>query len=118
MKVVGTRSLKKYIIFPCCLLIFGALEELFVYKTEVIANPYLQVGALMIFFAFGIALLAYLVVPVVERIVLRLHAASRFGAGRIGEYIFILVLLAIVYFIWFQIFVHGPQSVLPANWHN
>ena len=54
-----TRSLKKYVIFPCCLLVFGALEEVVVYKSDLIANDYVRVAALMAFYAFGIALLAF-----------------------------------------------------------
>lgn len=112
----GTRSLKKYIIFPCCLLIFGAVEEVVVYKSEVIANDHFRVAAMMAFYAFGIALIAFSLTPVIERMVMRIHAVSKAGAGRIGEYLFVAVLLVTVYFLWFQIIIHGPETLLPARW--
>ena len=112
----GTRSLKKFIIFPCCLLIFGALEEVVDYKSAFIRNDYLRVGALMAFYAFGIALLAFVFTPMLERVVLRLHAASRIGAGRLGEYLFVAALLVATYYLWFKIVVLGPQSILPPSW--
>lgn len=112
----GTRSLKKYVIFPCCLLVFGVLEEIVVYLSAGIANDHLRVAAMMAFYAFGIALLAFSLTPVLEKLVLKLHAASKFGAGRLGEYAFVLLLLAGVYFLWYQVIVHGPESLLPADW--
>lgn len=112
----NTRSLKKYVIFPCCLLVFGALEEVVVYKSDLITNDYARVAAMMAFYAFGIALLAFWVTPILENMILRLHAASKFGSGRLGEYLFVLLLLAGVYFLWYQILVNGPESLLPEQW--
>lgn len=111
-----TRSLKKYVIFPCCLLLFGALEEVVAYKSEGIPSQHLRVAAMMAFYAFGIALLAFWVTPILENMVLRLHAASRMGPGRLGEYLFVLLLLVGVYFLWYQILVHGPETLLPQQW--
>ncbi|MGC9452122.1 MAG: hypothetical protein ACP5I4_11815 [Oceanipulchritudo sp.] len=116
MKKPGTRQLKKYVIFPCILLIFGAVEEVVVYKSDVIANEYLRVAAMMFFYAFGIALLAYSFTPMVERTILRMHAVSRVGWGRPGEILFVLFLLAAVYFLWYRILIRGPESLLPLEW--
>lgn len=116
MRKPGTRSLKKYVIFPCCLLLFGAIEEVFVYKSAVISNLHLRVAALMAFYAFGISVVAFFVTPLIERLVLRLHAASKYGAGRLGEIVFVLILLAGVYALWYQISAHGAESLLPARW--
>ena len=98
--VPKTRSLKKFIIFPCCLLVFGALEEVVVYKSDLISNDYIRVAAMMFFYAFGISLLAFSVTPIVEKFILQLHAAARIGTGRLGEYFFVLLLLAGVYYLW------------------
>jgi cytochrome c biogenesis protein CcdA len=111
-----TRSIKKYVIFPCCLLVFGALEEVVVYKSDLITNDYLRVAALMVFYAFGISLLAFSVTPFVEKLILQLHAVTKVSSGRFGEYLFVLLLLAGVYFLWYQILVHGPESLLPEQW--
>ena len=116
MKKPGTRTLKKYVIFPCCLLIFGAVEEIVEYKSALFTNPYLRVAAMMFFYAFGIALIAFTLTPLLERIVLRFHTVSKRGAGRAGEYVFVLLLLAAVYFLWFQIIVNGPETLLPETW--
>ena len=87
-----------------------------VYKSELIASDYIRVAAMMAFYAFGISFLAFSVTPFVERIILQLHAASKIGTGRLGEYLFVLLLLAGVYFLWYQILVHGPESLLPEQW--
>lgn len=116
MKKPGTRHLKKYVIFPCCLLIFGAIEEVVSYKSDAIVNEYLRVAAMMLFYAFGISLLAYSFAPMVEKSILRVHNVSRVGWGRPGEFLFVLFLLAAVYFLWFQIIVNGPEQLLPIAW--
>ena len=112
----GTRSLKKFVIFPCCLLLFGALEEVLVYKSAVIENTYIRVGTTMAFYAFGIMLIAFLLTPAIEKCLLNLHKASKVGAGRSGEYVFVAALLGGTYYLWFQILVHGPQALLPPAW--
>ena len=116
MQKIGTRSLKKYIIFPCCLLIFGAVEEVVIYKSDLIANEYLRVAAMMFFYAFGITLLAFSVTPFVERFILKIHSVSKTGGGRPGEYLFVIVLLAAVYYIWYRLILLGPESLLPPQW--
>jgi hypothetical protein len=111
-----TRSLKKYVIFPCCVLVFGILEEIATYKSVLIPNAYVRVGALMAFFAFGIAVIAYVFTPMIEKFLLRLHAVSKFGAGRLGDLFFVLLLLSLVYFLWYVILIHGPEHLLPVQW--
>lgn len=112
----GTRTLKKYIIFPCCVLLFGTIEEVAAYKSSIIANPHLQVLAIMAFYAFGISLIAFWLTPLLERIVLRVHSASKQSAGRIGEVMFVMLLLAGVYVLWYHIIHFGAQSLLPQDW--
>lgn len=116
MQKPGTRSIKKYVIFPCCVLIFGAVEEVVIYKSYLITNDYIRVGAMMAFFAFGISILAFSVTPFVERFILQMHTIWKTGGGRIGEYLFVIVLLAGVYYLWYQIIIHGPGSLLPPDW--
>ena len=110
------RSLKKYVIFPCCILIFGVLEELATYKATLIPNDYIRVFVLMSFFAFGISIIAYVFTPMIERFFFRLHAVSKFGAGRLGDVFFVVLLLSLVYFLWYVILVHGPENLLPTAW--
>jgi hypothetical protein len=112
----GTRSLKKYIIFPCCLLVFGAIEELAEYKSAAIGNQHLQVLGMMLFFTVGISILAFGVTPILEGVVLKFHKASKSGAGRWGELVFTALLLAAVYILWYVLLIHGPQYLLPPTW--
>lgn len=116
MRTLSTGTLKKYVIFPCCVLVFGALEEVVVYKSDIISNDYLRVGAMMAFYAFGISLLAFFVAPLVERLVLQLHTVWKSGGGRLGEYLFVALLLVGVYYLWYRILLIGPESLLPADW--
>ncbi|NDV62931.1 hypothetical protein G0Q06_10750 [Puniceicoccales bacterium CK1056] len=110
------RSLKKYVIFPCCILIFGVIEELATYMSELIPNDHVRVSSLMVFFAFGISIIAYVFTPMIERFFFRLHAVSKFGAGRLGDTFFVLILLSLVYFLWYVVLVHGPENLLPPSW--
>jgi len=112
----GTRTLKKYVIFPCCLLLFGTIEEVVEYKSSIIDNPHLQVLAMMAFYAFGISLIAFWLTPMLERVVLRIHGATKAGAGRVGETVFVLILLMGVYVLWYSIIHFGAQSLLPHDW--
>ena len=116
MQKPGTRSLKKYVIFPCCILIFGAVEEVVIYKSDLITNDYIRVAAMMAFYAFGISILAFSISPLVEKFVLQLHTVWKTGGGRLGEYLFVIILLVGVYYLWYRILLIGPESLLPPNW--
>jgi hypothetical protein len=97
-------------------LIFGVIEELATYKSALIPNNFVRVAILMAFFAFGISIIAYVFTPMIEKFFLRLHAVSKFGAGRLGDVFFVLLLLSLVYFLWYVILVHGPENLLPPAW--
>jgi len=118
VKKPSVRSFKRYVILPCLVLVFGALEEVVVYKAQLIHNLHLRVAAAMAFFAFGISLIAFFFTPLFERILVRMHAATRREAGWWGELLFVALLLAAVYFLWYSIFAYGADALLPAKWRN
>ena len=54
----------------------------------------------------------------VEAVVSRLHRTSRQNAGVFGEVIFACVLGLAIFWLYYQVYIHGPASILPAEWAN
>lgn len=113
-----TQTLRKWIIFPCCLLIFGLVEELLYYKLELIANRHVRVGVMMFLYVAGISLVAFVITPAIEKIVLKFYMGTKHGFGWVGEILFVAILLLLTYFLWYQLFIYGPEVLLPNDWHN
>jgi hypothetical protein len=47
-----------------------------------------------------------------------MQRSSRQGGGELGEIFFLLLLGAIVFWLYYRIYIIGPESVLPAEWRN
>jgi hypothetical protein len=67
---------------------------------------------------FGGSLVAFAVTPGLQTLVRNLHHGSRNGAGRIGETVFLLTLGAVVFWRYYQMYIHGPEALLPRAWRN
>ena len=67
----------------------------------------------------SLASLALMVVaPAIGLLIGTLHRGSRQSAGSIGEILFLFVLGVVVFWLYYRIYNLGPESVLPAEWHN
>jgi hypothetical protein len=67
---------------------------------------------------FGGSLVAFAVAPAIGGLVGTLHRSSRQQGGGLGELTFLLVLGALVFWLYYRIYILGPESVLPAEWRN
>ena len=56
--------------------------------------------------------------PALERLVQTLHRSSKSGAGSLGEALFLIGLGALVFWLYYQMTIHGIASLLPVEWHN
>jgi hypothetical protein len=114
----SVHLVRNYYVLPCCLLLLNLCVELVSYKAKMIADPLVRTAAIMAMVLFGASLVTMLVAPAVVVLVGSLHRTSRESGGGLGEWIFLLVLGAVVFWLYYRIYIIGPESVLPAHWHN
>ena len=113
-----TTAVKNYYVLPCCLLLLNLINNIISYKSEEIGEPLLRTGAVILLVLVGSALVAFVFAPLVVRIVQSLRAGSRRGAGELGEIIFLMVLGAAVFWLYYRVTIHGVASILPTDWRN
>jgi len=114
----SAHLVRNYYVLPCCLLLLNLCVELVSYKARMIADTLLRTGAIMGMALFGASLVAFLIAPAVGVLVSALHRGSRQTWGVLGELFFLLVLGGIIFWLYHRIYIIGPESVLPARWHN
>ena len=112
------QLVRNYIILPCCLLLLNLVNSIVSYKAAMIYDPVVRVGAVILMILVGSSLVAFLVAPGIQAVVGRLHRTSRQSAGVFGEVIFLSVLGVAVFWLYYQVYIHGPASILPAEWAN
>jgi len=113
-----TNVVRSYYVLPCCLLLLNLVNNVISYKTEMIGDAFLRVVTIILLVLFGGSLVAFAVAPALETVVRNLHRGSRREAGRIGEIVFLLGLGALVFWLYYQMYVHGTEAVLPPAWRN
>ena len=109
---------RNYYVLPCCLLLLNLCVEIVSYKARMIDDVYLRTAAIMGMVLFGASVVSFLVAPAITVIVNSLHRGSRQSWGGLGEMFFLLVLGVVVFWLYYRIYIVGPESVLPAQWHN
>lgn len=113
------RSLvKNYFVLPCCLLLLNLCVGLVGYKAKMIDDPLLQTGAVMAMVLFGGSLVAFVLSPMIEAMVVSLQGTSRRGLGGLGEVLFLVLLGAGVFWLYYRMYILGPESLLPSDWRN
>jgi hypothetical protein len=112
------QAIRSYYVMPCCLLLLNACVELVGYKARAFDEPFLTVLAIMGMVLFGGSFVAYLVSPAIESVINKAYKGSRKGGGGLGELLFLLVLGGLVFWLYYLIYIVGPESVLPTAWHN
>jgi hypothetical protein len=113
-----TAVVRDYYVLPCCLLLLNLSVELVSYKTKQLGDPLLRTGAIMAMVLFGGSLVGFVVAPAIGKLVSLLHRGSRRGAGELGEIFFLLGLGALIFWLYYRVYIIGPESILPAEWRN
>ena len=113
-----TNVVRNYYILPCCLLLLNVCNSLVSYKADMIGDPILRVFAIIFFVLVGSSLVAYFVAPAIEGVVRSLYKSSEKSAGGIGQIVFLIFLGIAVFFLYYQLYIHGPASLLPATLRN
>jgi hypothetical protein len=114
----STHLVRNYYVLPCCLLLLNLCVEIVSYKARMIDDVWLRTGAIMAMVLFGGSLVAFVVAPAISLLVGTMHRSSRQAWGGLGEALFLLVLGALVFWLYYRVYIVGPESVLPAQWHN
>jgi len=114
----SSHVVRNYYVLPCCLLLLNLCVELVSYKAKMIGDALLRTAAIMSMVLFGASLVSFVVAPAISALVGSLHRSSRARAGGLGEAGFLLGLGVVVFWLYYRIYILGPESVLPAAWHN
>lgn len=109
---------RNYYVLPCCLLLLNLCVELVSYKAKMIDDVLVRTAAIMGMVLFGASVVMYVAAPAITFMVNSLHRGSRQGAGGLGELFFLLLLGVVVFWLYYRIYIIGPESVLPDVWHN
>jgi hypothetical protein len=114
----STQVVRNYYVLPCCLLLLNLCVELVSYKAKMIDDVFLRTGAIMGMVLFGGALVGFVAAPAISIVVGALHRNSRARFGAMGEVTFLLLLGIVVFWLYYRVYILGPQSILPAEWRN
>lgn len=112
------KALRNYYVLPCCLLLLNLCVELVSYKAKSLGDSIVQVLVIMAMVLFGGSLVAWVVSPAIESVVLWGQKQIKSGGGSMGEILFLLVLGGLIFWLYYRVYILGPESVLPYSWHN
>ena len=112
------QLIRNYFILPCCLLLLNLVNAIVSYKAATISDHIVRVAVIMVLVLGGSSIVAFLVAPAIGSVVGRMHRTSRQSAGVFGEVIFVSVLGLAIFWLYYQVYIHGPASILPAEWAN
>lgn len=110
--------IRNYYVLPCCLLLLNLCVELVSYKTRAFGDPLLRTAVIMAMVLFGGSLVAFFLSPAITRVVETMHRTSRKGGGQVGATVFLIVLGVLVFWLYYRVYIIGPQSILPHAWWN
>jgi hypothetical protein len=109
---------KNYFVLPCCILLLNLCVGLVGYKAKMLDDPLLQTAVVMAMVLFGASLVGFAMAPAIETLVAVLHRSSRRRMGALGEILFLLLLGALVFWLYYRMYIMGPEYLLPAGWRN
>lgn len=112
------RAVRNFYVLPCCLLILNLVVGIVSYKTLLIHDRMLRVGAIILTVLFGASVIGFLLAPAVQGTVGYLHRRSKKSGGLLGEVVFLLLLGALVFWLYYRMYIYGPQSLLLPEWRN
>ena len=109
---------RNYYVLPCCLLLLNLCVELVSYKAKMIDDVWLRTLTIMGMVLFGGSLVGFVVAPAIGLLVSWLQRSSRQNLGGLGEMFFLLLLGAVIFWLYYRVYIVGPESILPAEWRN
>ncbi len=112
------QIVRNYFILPSCLLLLNLANSIISYKAAMIYDHVVRVAVIMALVLFGSSVVAFLIAPGLESVVRGMHRTSRQSAGILGELVFMGALALVIFWLYYQVYIYGPASILPAEWVN
>lgn len=109
---------RNYVVLPCCILLLNLCVGMVSYKAKLLGDPLVQVAAIMAMVLFGGSLVGVVLSPAIEALVGSLHRGSRRRWGELGEILFLVALGALVTWLYYRMYILGPEYLLPPGWRN
>lgn len=109
---------RNYYVLPCCLLLLNLCVELVSYKAKMIDDDYFRTAAVMGMVLFGGSFVGFVMAPAIGLFVVWMQRSSRQNWGGLGELFFLLLLGALIFWLYYRVYIIGPESILPAEWRN
>lgn len=109
---------RNYYVLPCCLLLLNLCVEIVSYKARAFGDPMLRTAAIMAMVLFGGSLVGFVVAPAITSLVAWMHSHSRREGGELGGVLFLAVLGVVIFWLYYRVYIVGPESVLPRSWWN
>jgi hypothetical protein len=109
---------RNYFVLPCCLLLLNLCIGLVGYKARMIQDPLVQTAAVIAMVLFGSSMVAFVLAPSIETLVGTLRRGSRKGLGELGEAAFLVGLGVLVFWLYYRMYILGPEYLLPREWRN
>ena len=116
--VKNTSVVRNYYVLPCCLLLLNLCVELASYKARMVADPMVRTAVIMGMVLGGGSLVGFVVAPAIGTLVAWLQRGSRVRGGELGEIFFLVLLGAVIFWLYYRIYIIGPESVLLREWWN
>ena len=118
IRAMKNTVVRNYFVLPCCLLLLNLCVGLVGYKARMLGDPLMQVAAIMAMVLFGGSLVGFVLSPAIEAMVGALHRGSRRRWGELGEICFVVVLGILVFWLYYRMYIMGPEYLLPREWRN
>lgn len=109
---------RNYYVLPCCLLLLNLCVELVSYKARAFGDPLLRTAAIIAMVLFGGSFVGFVMTPAITTLIGAMHRGSRQRGGEVGGVLFLVVLGVLVFWLYYRIYIIGPESVLPRAWWN
>jgi hypothetical protein len=110
--------LRNYFVLPCCVLLLNLCVGLVSYKAKMIEDPIEQTAAIIGMVLFGGSMVGLVIAPAIEAVVGSLHRKSRQRFGGMGEIAFLVLLGVGVFWLYYRMYIMGPEYLLPAGLRN
>src|SRR5579863_5693363 len=109
---------RNYFILPCCVLLLNLFAGIVSYKAKSIEDPLLETAVVMLMVLFGGSLIGFMVAPLIQFVVGVIHRRSKRRFGILGEGAFLMALMVGVLWLYYRMYILGPEYLLPEAWRN
>ena len=99
-------------------MVMDAVAEVVIYKLSEIGDHFVRVCAIMAMIGFGFGLVSFVLTPWLDKQLRTLHRGTRRGWGILGEVVLFGTIAVGLFALHYQLYVHGPQTLLPPAWRN